>query len=149
MQLNIWRRGLAQERRWKSGCRFVAICSTPSSCRSGNRSGDDADRTTMAGDYRRGLGAQYGDAVPLSLLRDELASVWIKNVSASVFSPDRLTFDSDANAFNSVQSGLPAGNERGVYPRQLAPLGFDLMSQKPNVATVAVAMTTATCSWKR
>ncbi len=114
-----------------------------------NRSGDDADRTTMAGDYRRRLGAQYGDAVPLSLLRDELAHVWIKNVSASVFSPDRLTFVPDANAFNSVQSGLPAGNERRVYPRQLAPLGFDLMSQKPKRATVAVAMTTATCSWKR
>lgn len=39
-----------------------------------------------------GLGAQYGDAVPLSLLRDELAQRPIKNVSANVFSPDRLTF---------------------------------------------------------
>ncbi len=35
----------------------------------------------------------------------------------------------------------------GVYPRQLAPLGFDLMSRNRSVATVAVAMTTAICSW--
>ncbi|XPE69478.1 hypothetical protein ACNKHP_06890 [Shigella boydii] len=42
------------------------------------------------------------------------------------------------------------GMNDGVYPRQLAPLGFDLMSQNRSVATVAVAMTTtATCSWKR
>ncbi len=92
MQLNIWRRGLAQERPLEGGCRFVAICSTPSSCRMRKPSGDDADRTTMAGDYRRRFRWQYGDAVPLSLLRDELAQRLVKNVSASVFSPGRLTF---------------------------------------------------------
>ncbi|MFP1557338.1 hypothetical protein ACLB1T_05170 [Escherichia coli] len=44
----------------------------PAGC--GNRSGDDADRTTIwQAIIAEGLGAQYGDAVPLSLLRDELA----------------------------------------------------------------------------
>ncbi|XPE42680.1 hypothetical protein ACNKHV_17670 [Shigella flexneri] len=50
------------------------------------------NRTNWQAIIAEGLGAQYGDAVPLSLLRDELAQRLIKNVSASVFSPDRLTF---------------------------------------------------------
>lgn len=41
------------------------------------------------------------------------------------------------------------GMNDGVYPRQLAPLGFDLMSQKPMRGIVAVATMTATCFWKR
>ncbi len=54
MQLNIWRRGLAQERpleEWLPVCRDMLNAFFPAGC--GNRSGDDADRTTMAGDYRR------------------------------------------------------------------------------------------------
>lgn len=41
------------------------------------------------------------------------------------------------------------GMNDGVYPRTLAPLGFDLMSQNRSAGTVAVATTTAICSWKR
>lgn len=38
------------------------------------------------------------------------------------------------------------GMNDGVYPRTLAPLGFDLMSQNRSAATVAVAMMTVICS---
>lgn len=79
-----------------------------------------------------GLGAQYGDAVPLSLLRDELA-----------LRPDqeRISQRFLAGPVNICtlmpMRSIPfkvvclLGMNDGVYPRQLAPLGFDLMSQKP------------------
>lgn len=40
------------------------------------------------------------------------------------------------------------GMNDGVYPRQLAPLGFDLMSQNRCGAIAAVVMMTAICSSK-
>ncbi|XNM71639.1 hypothetical protein ACLK11_16170 [Escherichia coli] len=74
MQLNIWRRGLAQERpleKWLPVCRdmlnafFLPDAET------------EAAMTLIEQQWQaiiaEGLGAQYGDAVPLSLLRDELA----------------------------------------------------------------------------
>ena len=74
MQLNIWRRGLAQERpleEWLPVCRdmlnafFLPDAET------------EAAMTLIEQQWQaiiaEGLGAQYGDAVPLSLLRDELA----------------------------------------------------------------------------
>ncbi len=97
-----------------------------------------------------GLGAQYGDAVPLSLLRDELAQRLDQERISQRFLADRLTF-----VVRLVMRSIPfkvvclLGMNDGVYPRQLAPLGFDHVARNRSVATVAVAMTTATCSWKR
>lgn len=41
------------------------------------------------------------------------------------------------------------GMNDGVYPRQLAPLGFDLMSQNQCAGIVVVATMTAIYFWKR
>ncbi len=59
-------------------------------------------------------------------------SVWIKNVSASVFSPAIVNICT-LMPMRSIPFKVVCllGMNDGVYPRQLAPLGFDLMSQKP------------------
>ncbi len=133
MQLNIWRRGLAQERpleEWLSVCRdmlnafFLPDAET------------EAAMTLIEQQWQaiiaEGLGAQYGDAVPLSLLRDELAL----HLDQERISQRFLAGPVNICTLMPMRS-IPfkvvclLGMNDGVYPRQLAPLGFDLMSQKP------------------
>ena len=133
MQLNIWRRGLAQERpleEWLSVCRdmlnafFLPDAET------------EAAMTLIEQQWQaiiaEGLGAQYGDAVPLSLLRDELA----QRLDQERISQRFLAGPVNICTLMPMRS-IPfkvvclLGMNDGVYPRQLAPLGFDLMSQKP------------------
>ncbi|HDL0241570.1 TPA: exodeoxyribonuclease V subunit gamma [Escherichia coli] len=133
MQLNIWRRGLAQERpleEWLPVCRdmlnafFLLDAET------------EAAMTLIEQQWQaiiaEGLGAQYGDAVPLSLLRDELA----QRLDQERISQRFLAGPVNICTLMPMRS-IPfkvvclLGMNDGVYPRQLAPLGFDLMSQKP------------------
>ena len=133
MQLNIWRRGLAQERpleEWLPVCRdmlnafFLPDAET------------EAAMTLIEQQWQaiiaEGLGAQYGDAVPLSLLRDELA----QRLDQERISQRFLAGPVNICTLMPMRS-IPfkvvclLGMNDGVYPRQLAPLGFGLMSQKP------------------
>ncbi|EMU81015.1 exodeoxyribonuclease V, gamma subunit [Escherichia coli MP021017.5] len=133
MQLNIWRRGLAQERpleEWLPVCRdmlnafFLPDAET------------EAAMTLIEQQWQaiiaEGLGAQYGDAVPLSLLRNELA----QRLDQERISQRFLAGPVNICTLMPMRS-IPfkvvclLGMNDGVYPRQLAPLGFDLMSQKP------------------
>lgn len=133
MQLNIWRRGLTQERpleEWLPVCRdmlnafFLPDAET------------EAAMTLIEQQWQaiiaEGLGAQYGDAVPLSLLRDELA----QRLDQERISQRFLAGPVNICTLMPMRS-IPfkvvclLGMNDGVYPRQLAPLGFDLMSQKP------------------
>lgn len=133
MQLNIWRRGLAQGRpleEWLPVCRdmlnafFLPDAET------------EAAMTLIEQQWQaiiaEGLGAQYGDAVPLSLLRDELA----QRLDQERISQRFLAGPVNICTLMPMRS-IPfkvvclLGMNDGVYPRQLAPLGFDLMSQKP------------------
>ncbi|MFP1591973.1 hypothetical protein ACLB1M_21940 [Escherichia coli] len=74
MQLNIWRRGLAQERpleEWLPVCRdMLNAFFLPDAETEAAMTLIEQQRQAIIAE---GLGAQYGDAVPLSLLRDELA----------------------------------------------------------------------------
>ena len=133
MQLSIWRRGLAQDRpleEWLPVCRdmlnafFLPDAET------------EAAMTLIEQQWQaiiaEGLGAQYGDAVPLSLLRDELA----QRLDQERISQRFLAGPVNICTLMPMRS-IPfkvvclLGMNDGVYPRQLAPLGFDLMSQKP------------------
>lgn len=133
MQLNIWRRGLAQERpleEWLSVCRdmlnafFLPDAET------------EAAMTLIEQQWQaiiaEGLGAQYGDAVLLSLLRDELALRLDQERISQRFLAGPVNICT-LMPMRSIPFKVVCllGMNDGVYPRQLAPLGFDLMSQKP------------------
>lgn len=133
MQLNIWRRGLAQERpleEWLPVCRdmlnafFLPDAET------------EAAMTLIEQQWQaiiaEGLGAQYGDAVPLSLLRDELALRLDQERISQRFLAGLVNICT-LMPMRSIPFKVVCllGMNDGVYPRQLAPLGFDLMSQKP------------------
>ncbi|CTR15187.1 exodeoxyribonuclease V gamma subunit [Escherichia coli] len=133
MQLNIWRRGLAQERpleEWLPVCRdmlnafFLPDAET------------EAAMTLIEQQWQaiiaEGLGAQYGDAVPLSLLCDELALRLDQERISQRFLAGPVNICT-LMPMRSIPFKVVCllGMNDGVYPRQLAPLGFDLMSQKP------------------
>ncbi|EGI92486.1 exodeoxyribonuclease V subunit gamma [Shigella boydii] len=133
MQLNIWRRGLAQERpleEWLPVCRDMLNAFLLPDAET------EAAMTLIEQQWQaiiaEGLGAQYGDAVPLSLLRDELA----QRLDQERISQRFLAGPVNICTLMPMRS-IPfkvvclLGMNDGVYPRQLAPLGFDLMSQKP------------------
>ncbi|MCV1103600.1 exodeoxyribonuclease V subunit gamma [Escherichia coli] len=133
MQLNIWRRGLAQERpleEWLPVCRdmFNAFFLPDAETEAAMTLIEQQWQAIIA----EGLGAQYGDAVPLSLLRDELA----QRLDQERISQRFLAGPVNICTLMPMRS-IPfkvvclLGMNDGVYPRQLAPLGFDLMSQKP------------------
>ncbi|MDN8600480.1 exodeoxyribonuclease V subunit gamma [Citrobacter sp. S2-9] len=133
MQLNIWRRELAQERpldAWLPVCRnmlndfFLPDTET------------EAAMTLIEQQWQaiisEGVGAEYAEAVPLTLLRDELA----QRLDQERISQRFLAGPVNICTLMPMRS-IPfkvvclLGMNDGVYPRQLAPLGFDLMSQKP------------------
>ncbi|EFI7837835.1 exodeoxyribonuclease V subunit gamma [Escherichia coli] len=133
MQLNIWRRGLAQERpleEWLPVCRDMlnAFFLPDAETEAAMMLIEQQWQAIIA----EGLGAQYGDAVPLSLLRDELA----QRLDQERISQRFLAGPVNICTLMPMRS-IPfkvvclLGMNDGVYPRQLAPLGFDLMSQKP------------------
>ncbi|MGV4200694.1 exodeoxyribonuclease V subunit gamma [Citrobacter murliniae] len=133
MQLNLWRRGLAQERpleEWLPVCRdmlndfFLPDAET------------EAAMTLIEQQWQaiigEGLGAEYRDAIPLSLLRDELALRLDQERISQRFLAGPVNICT-LMPMRSIPFKVVCllGMNDGVYPRQLAPLGFDLMSQKP------------------
>ncbi|MRS14174.1 exodeoxyribonuclease V subunit gamma [Enterobacteriaceae bacterium RIT691] len=80
----------------------------------------------------QGLDSRYGETVPLSLLRDELA----QRLDQERISQRFLAGPVNICTLMPMRS-IPfkvvclLGMNDGIYPRALAPLGFDLMSQKP------------------
>ncbi|WP_312948587.1 exodeoxyribonuclease V subunit gamma [Superficieibacter sp.] len=133
MQLNIWRRGLAQERpleEWLPVCRemlndfFLPDQDTEAALA--------LIEQQWQAIIEQGTGAHYGETVPLSLLRDELA----QRLDQERISQRFLAGPVNICTLMPMRS-IPfkvvclLGMNDGVYPRTLAPLGFDLMSQKP------------------
>ncbi len=133
MQLNLWRRELMQTRSleaWLPVCREML---------------NDfflPDRETEAAMalieqqwqaiIEEGIASHYGEAVPLSLLRDELT----QRLDQERISQRFLAGPVNICTLMPMRS-IPfkvvclLGMNDGVYPRALPPLGFDLMSQKP------------------
>ncbi len=148
MRLNIWRRGLAQERpleEWLPVCRdmlndfFLPDADT---------SGNDIEQQWQAVSPE-GVAAEYGDAVPISYCGMNWRSVWIRNVLASAAGGPHQCCTLMPMRSIPFKVVCLLGMNDGVYPRQLTPLGFDLMSQKPMREDRSRATMTATCFWKR
>ncbi len=133
MQLNLWRRGLAQQRplaEWLPVCRdllndfFLPDSETEAALAL-------IEQQWLAV-IDSGLEAQYGEQVPLTLLRDELA----QRLDQQRISQRFLAGPVNICTLMPMRS-IPfkvvclLGMNDGVYPRKLPPLGFDLMSQKP------------------
>ncbi|MGG7447507.1 exodeoxyribonuclease V subunit gamma [Kosakonia oryzendophytica] len=133
MQLNIWRRGLAQVRpleEWLPVCRemlndfFLPDQDTEAALALIEQQWQEI--------IAQGVGANYGEAIPLSLLRDELA----QRLDQERISQRFLAGPVNICTLMPMRS-IPfkvvclLGMNDGVYPRTLPPLGFDLMSQKP------------------
>ena len=79
-----------------------------------------------------GAQAQYEQSVPLSLLRDELAQRLDQQRISQRFLAGPINICT-LMPMRSIPFKVVCllGMNDGVYPRTLAPLGFDLMSQKP------------------
>ncbi|EOX7573576.1 exodeoxyribonuclease V subunit gamma [Escherichia coli] len=133
MQLNIWRRGLAQERPLEE---WLPVCCDMLNAFFLPDAETEAAMTLIEQQWQaiiaEGLGAQYGDAVPLSLLRDELALRLDQERISQRFLAGPVNICT-LMPMRSIPFKVVCllGMNDGVYPRQLAPLGFDLMSQKP------------------
>jgi exodeoxyribonuclease V gamma subunit len=133
MKLNLWRRGLAQERPLEE---WLPVCSDMLNDFFLPDVDTEAAMTLIKDQWQtiiaEGLGAKYGEAVPLSLLRDELA----QRLDQERISQRFLAGPVNICTLMPMRS-IPfkvvclLGMNDGIYPRQLAPLGFDLMSQKP------------------
>jgi len=78
-----------------------------------------------------GVAAQYPDLVPLSILRDELASKLDQERISQRFLAGPINFCT-LMPMRSIPFKVVCllGMNDGVYPRTLPPLGFDLMAQK-------------------
>lgn len=79
-----------------------------------------------------GIQAHYQQAVPLSLLRDELTSRLDRERISQRFLAGPVNFCT-LMPMRSIPFKVVCllGMNDGVYPRTLPPLGFDLMSQQP------------------
>ncbi|HEY4466803.1 MAG TPA: exodeoxyribonuclease V subunit gamma [Klebsiella sp.] len=133
MQLNLWRRGLAQERplaEWLPVCRDLLndFFLPDSETEAALALIEQQWQAVIDG----GVEAQYGETVPLSLLRDELS----QRLDQQRISQRFLAGPVNICTLMPMRS-IPfkvvclLGMNDGVYPRTQAPLGFDLMSQKP------------------
>ena len=133
MKLNLWRKGLSQARplqEWLPVCRdmlddfFLPDADT------------EAALALIEQQWQaiiaQGVGAEYDEEVPLTLLRDELN----QRLNQERISQRFLAGPINICTLMPMRS-IPfkvvclLGMNDGVYPRTLAPLGFDLMSQKP------------------
>ncbi|MCT4708464.1 exodeoxyribonuclease V subunit gamma [Enterobacteriaceae bacterium H16N7] len=133
MQLNRWRQALSSPRtlgEWVPVCREMLDCFFL------------PDRDTEAAlaliekqwqeIIKHGLDAHYQQAVPLTLLHDELAQRLDQERISQRFLAGPVNFCT-LMPMRSIPFKVVCllGMNDGVYPRTLAPLGFDLMSQKP------------------
>jgi exodeoxyribonuclease V gamma subunit len=133
MKLNQWRHRLSEERplsEWLPVCRemlndfFLPDTDTEAAL--------TLIEQQWQGIIDQGLESHYGETVPLSLLRDELA----QRLDQERISQRFLAGPVNICTLMPMRS-IPfkvvclLGMNDGIYPRALAPLGFDLMSQKP------------------
>ncbi|WP_407731518.1 exodeoxyribonuclease V subunit gamma [Pseudocitrobacter faecalis] len=133
MQLNHWRQGLSQDRpleEWLPVCRdmlndfFLPDQDT------------EAALALIEQQWQaiiaQGTQSQYEGMVPLSLLRDELASRLDQERISQRFLAGPVNICT-LMPMRSIPFKVVCllGMNDGVYPRALPPLGFDLMSQKP------------------
>ncbi|KOC89776.1 exodeoxyribonuclease V subunit gamma [Winslowiella iniecta] len=133
MQLNQWRHLLSQPRaleHWLPLCRellndfFVADALT------------EAVLVLIEEQWQQaisyGIQAQYQQVVPLTLLRDDLSSRLDQQRISQRFLAGPVNFCT-LMPMRSIPFKVVCllGMNDGVYPRTLPPLGFDLMSQKP------------------
>lgn len=133
MQLNQWRQRLSQPRSlaaWLPLCRellndfFMADAQT------------EAALALIEEQWQQAIGygiqAQYQQEVPLTLLRDELSSRLDQQRISQRFLAGQVNFCT-LMPMRSIPFKVVCllGMNDGVYPRTLPPLGFDLMSQKP------------------
>ena len=79
-----------------------------------------------------GIQAEYGQAIPVSLLRDELRSALDQERISQRFLAGPINFCT-LMPMRSIPFKVVCllGMNDGVYPRTLPPPGFDLMSQQP------------------
>lgn len=132
MQLNIWRRALAQARpleEWLPVCRdmlndfFLPDQDT------------EAALALIEQQWQaiiaQGIDAAYGEAIPLSVLRDELAQRLDQERISQRFLAGPINICT-LMPMRSIPFKVVCllGMNDGVYPRTLAPLGFDLMSHQ-------------------
>lgn len=133
MQLNRWRQSLAAERtlaEWVPVCRemldsfFLPDKDTEAALA--------LIETQWQEMVKYGLEAQYEKPVPLKLLQDELALRLDQERISQRFLAGPVNFCT-LMPMRSIPFKVVCllGMNDGVYPRTLAPLGFDLMSQKP------------------
>lgn len=133
MQLNQWRQQLTQPRTleaWLPLCRqlladfFVADAATEAAL----ALIEEQWQQVMA----YGIQARYPQAVPLTLLRDELASRLDQQRISQRFLAGPVNFCT-LMPMRSIPFKVVCllGMNDGIYPRTLPPLGFDLMSQQP------------------
>jgi len=133
MMLNQWRHRLSEERllaEWLPVCRemlndfFLPDTDTEAALA--------LIEQQWQGIIDQGLESHYSASVPLSLLRDELA----QRLDQERISQRFLAGPVNICTLMPMRS-IPfkvvclLGMNDGIYPRALAPLGFDLMSQKP------------------
>ncbi|HDG1681379.1 TPA: exodeoxyribonuclease V subunit gamma [Kluyvera ascorbata] len=133
MQLNRWRQVLTQTRsleEWLPVCRemlndfFLPDQDT------------EAALTLIEQQWQaiiaQGVQSQYAGEVPLTLLRDELAQRLDQERISQRFLAGPINICT-LMPMRSIPFKVVCllGMNDGIYPRALAPLGFDLMSQKP------------------
>ncbi|WP_336279780.1 exodeoxyribonuclease V subunit gamma [Cronobacter dublinensis] len=133
MQLNLWRKGLSQARplaEWLPVCRemldsfFAPDAETEAALA--------LIEQQWQAIIEQGISAHYEDEVPLNLLRDELSKMLDQERISQRFLAGPVNFCT-LMPMRSIPFKVVCllGMNDGVYPRALAPLGFDLMSQKP------------------
>lgn len=133
MQLNQWRQGLSQDRpleEWLPVCRdmlndfFLPDRDTEAALALIEQQWQDI--------IAQGTLSHYEGMVPLSLLRDELASRLDQERISQRFLAGPVNICT-LMPMRSIPFKVVCllGMNDGVYPRALPPLGFDLMSQKP------------------
>ena len=133
MQLNRWRQVLTQGRsleEWLPVCRemlndfFLPDQDTEAAL--------TLIEQQWQGIIAQGVQSQYAGEVPLSLLRDELAQRLDQERISQRFLAGPINICT-LMPMRSIPFKVVCllGMNDGIYPRALAPLGFDLMSQKP------------------
>jgi len=133
MQLNRWKRELMQPRSLEQ---WLPICREMLNDFFLPDSDTEAAMALIEQQWQaiidEGISSQYDQAIPLSLLRDELT----QRLDQERISQRFLAGPVNICTLMPMRS-IPfkvvclLGMNDGVYPRALAPLGFDLMSQQP------------------
>lgn len=133
MQLNIWRRELSVARplaEWTTVCRdMLSSFFLPDTETEGALALIEQQWQEI---IKYGLESRYQEHISLTLLRDELAQRLDQERISQRFLAGPINFCT-LMPMRSIPFKVVCllGMNDGVYPRTLAPLGFDLMSQKP------------------